>query len=66
VEIFSPSTLSSDGRSRMRSERAERRRSTKGSNVWTVVGWLVFAVPFCLYMILQLALGAGIGVPFGT
>jgi len=50
----------------MRSEHAGTKRNTKGSSVWTAVGWLVFAVPFCLYMILQLALGAGLGVTFGA
>ena len=50
----------------MRSEGAKTRRHTKGSGVWTTVGWLVFAVPFCLYIILQLAQGSGLGVTFGA
>lgn len=50
----------------MRSERAETRRDARGSSMWTAVGWLVFAVPFCLYIILQLAFGAGLGVTFAA
>ena len=50
----------------MRSGATETKRRTKGSGVWTTVGWLVFAIPFCLYIILQLAFGADLGVTFAA
>jgi hypothetical protein len=49
----------------MRSERAEHNRDARGSGLWTAVGWLVFALPFGLYMVLQLATLWGLRVHFG-
>ena len=50
----------------MRSEQAETMPNAKGSQIWTIVGWLAFAVPLGIYMLLQLAAGHNLGVVFGA
>lgn len=50
----------------MRSERVEPHRNARGSGLWTAVGWLVFALPLGLYMVLQLAKLWNLGVHFGV
>jgi len=50
----------------MRSERTEPKRNARGSGLWTTLGWLAFALPLGLYMVVQLATVLGRGVSFGV
>jgi hypothetical protein len=46
----------------MRSIEGKHSREVAGRSIWTIVGWLAFAVPLGLYLVLQLMFGSTFGV----
>jgi hypothetical protein len=60
VEYFSQSIFCSDfpsetGVTSMRSAPQLVESPAEGSSIWTTIGWLSFALPFVLYLLLRLS-----------